>query len=300
MAQDVVRIKMIRQLLYTTMATSTILPLPIASSPAAPAVALSPASAHPVAPSPMTGQFDPDACESVYTRLHSAGCAAAGCYTPCENLLQHMLKHYDQKSVVVKRAGVVVHDPSVRTGSRWTFSDPALIRDLETHILSDLTLDHGLTECPTMDHTHGDVLLYKEGDEFHWHRDEVPVRPDGVSPEARFYTFLLGLHDTVEGGHTQIIDDYSVCHGYKESASYGEYLVFPSTHSHSGAPITRGYKMALKMDLWLDPSTVTLASRTDGWNTHSPSEDYEDWWVDMMFENDERGEDDMCNGYELD
>jgi hypothetical protein len=177
------------------------------------------------------------------------------------------------------------HVPERRRGHRYTFGKDAVAK-LNVIVASDLMFSSFMSVEPT----HGDVLLYQEGDYFHWHRDTVPLSPPSVN--AKYYTLLVGLNTTDIGGETEIMYTDKRVHKFDNTCCQRGYMLFPSEELHRGTSIIKGYKMVLKLDYWISTADMRSISYPC---------DCVLCIADQKNEYEERDDDDSwCNGYHLD
>ncbi len=80
---------------------------------------------------------------------------------------------------------------------------------------------------------------YQPGQEFKWHRDQSYVRDNG---EASYYTFMIYLNDSFEGGETTF-GDITI------RAKQGMALVFLHNLEHEGTAVKTGVKYVLRTDI---------------------------------------------------
>lgn len=190
--------------------------------------------------------------ESVFDQVVLTLSMILQCDGELKAIYQKMDNKYEkeQATVTSRESGEEVLRPDRRRGSRHTFGADG-VSLLEPMFLRMLCRDHKFAGL-TIEKSHGDVLFYKKGDFFKWHRDTVPE--EAPVPGAKYYTLLVGLLTTSAGGRTEICHDDEMVHSYRQSCTMGEYLFFPSEQRHCGQPIIEGYKMTLKMDFWVvDP-----------------------------------------------
>ena len=175
-----------------------------------------------------------------------------------EDSLKSFVKKQGEATVTSRVSGEEVVVPSRRQCKRWTFGEE-LVSRLDDIVLKSVAAMSTLGP-PDFDvvnvKSHGDVLVYEEGDFFREHRDTIEDKPPLVCPEDYFhYTLLLALYDTEEGGETGIITPMEGVQKkvlYTETTSKGRFLLFPSEQMHFGNEIKSGTKMILKMDYWIN------------------------------------------------
>lgn len=98
--------------------------------------------------------------------------------------------------------------------------------------------------------SHFDILYYGKDDEFKFHRDKI--NSDSPGRDYQYYTLLIGLIDTKEGGETLIVNpETKKIQKYSQSASQNGYIMFPSTEKHAGNKIIDGSKLCFKFDAWI-------------------------------------------------
>lgn len=98
--------------------------------------------------------------------------------------------------------------------------------------------------------SHFDLLYYGKDDEFKFHRDKINSNSPGK--DYQYYTLLIGLIDTKEGGETLIVNpETKKIQKYSPSASQNGFIMFPSTEKHAGNKIIDGSKLCFKFDAWI-------------------------------------------------
>jgi hypothetical protein len=167
-----------------------------------------------------------------------------------EDVTAYLWQFGKTPTVASRQTGEEVEMPHRRKGCRLTFHSD-LVEDLSevlTPHLRKLFQGKGWRGRLEVESSHGDLIGYRSGDFFEWHRDTQPPGRDG-----QFFSLLLGLADTEEGGGTQIVDPKTRIHQYQESSRQGEWLIFDSSLMHRGMPVLKGEKVCLKLDFWLTP-----------------------------------------------
>lgn len=215
-----------------------------------------------------------------YTRILEILSKELGC-EPTPDAIRTVLKKQSKATVTSRDTGREVLMPSRRTGYRYTFGSTVV-----SQVVPLLPLK-GAPVKPEM--SHGDILLYEPGDEFKWHRDTIP---EGPGREGMTYlTLLVGL-TTTKGGETAVQYEDNTIHKHHESATTSRMLLFPSGMLHCGMPVLEGYKLALKLDFWINTTDLPKVQMSC---TCATCEEEEAQW-DMYYE--ERDDDTWCNGYD--
>lgn len=186
------------------------------------------------------------------------------------DIADYMQANYDNMTATVTNTTTLKQEVRAdrRKGSRVTFGMEL------THLLANILVpcmgDYFYftdVEChyelPIEPGTHGDILYYREGDEFKWHRDAIPECPlpkpdpseskdsEGASAEWQYFTLLVGLDTTVKGGETAIVDEDDKIHKFTSGCTKDHFLLFRSDQMHSGYPVVKGHKLSLKIDFWI-------------------------------------------------
>jgi hypothetical protein len=142
-----------------------------------------------------------------------------------------------------------------RSGSKYVFRAPvvsSLWKILQKPLTRALEKRCHLVDLrPELNH--GDVIFYRTGGFFKWHRDSLYECPypyqQGVEP--RNFTFLLGLLDTEQGGETGIAYEDRSIHLFPQTKTQSHFLLFHSDQLHAGEPVVTGVKMVLKLEFWV-------------------------------------------------
>jgi hypothetical protein len=173
-------------------------------------------------------------------------------------------------------------DTSKRMCHRRTFSNK-IIRQFAKTLLPQLKQQFNSIEYKNdtkpidirIDPTHGDVLYYdgREHGFFKEHRDlTLPfpfkdVKQQTETHEWRMYSMVLCLDSNIsrnskQGNTTMFLPNKKrtfnhktlITHSFSDTHMYRRYLVFPSEAIHRSDVImnSKYYKMALKVDLWLN------------------------------------------------
>jgi predicted 2-oxoglutarate/Fe(II)-dependent dioxygenase YbiX len=180
------------------------------------------------------------------------------------------MRHSDRATVTSRHTNVEHFRPERRRGNRHTFSTEVVTKLNEV-------IHQSLPDDLFVEPSHGDVLLYEEGDFFRRHRDTVPHHPSG--PQTRtLHSLLIGLIDTKEGGETEVMELDGSIKTYTQSCRRGQYVLFPSERLHSGLEVIKGNKLVLKLDYWM-PKVVEHGVQSGA----ESGSDTEDW----------------CNGYHV-
>jgi predicted 2-oxoglutarate/Fe(II)-dependent dioxygenase YbiX len=184
------------------------------------------------------------------------------------------MRYSDRATVTSRQTNVEHYKPERRKGNRHTFPTEVVTK-LDGVIHQSLPDDVLFVEP-----SHGDVLLYEEGDFFRRHRDTVPPQPTGDPLTRTLHSLLIGLIDTEEGGETEVMElDGSTYVYYNQSCRRGQYVLFPSERIHSGLEVIKGNKLVLKLDYWMP----RVAEHVDSGSGSGSDSDTEDW----------------CNGYHV-
>jgi hypothetical protein len=141
-----------------------------------------------------------------------------------------------------------------------------------------------------LEQSHGDILYYDNGGFIDNHRDIESNFKQGNS-EWKMHTIIVGLDSDIVARRKKIIKTYAtICKGnynrnegatkvylphrscllqkkiyqvkliehiYEQSCIPAHFVVFPATALHSSIPITNGYKLALKLDVWMKIPNIT-------------------------------------------
>lgn len=173
-----------------------------------------------------------------------------------EELVHFMEHNYDSHSATVTHriTKEEILKPERRQGARITFGSD-IVSALEPHLGSVFKQVNEQSSSSDMEFivepSHGDLLYYRKGGDFKWHRDSIPDKVP--TKEHKFYTLLIGLnHKQCVGGATQVVNPVTKkIYTYPQSATFGEWVLFPSDELHSGSEVMEGYKMTLKLDIWI-------------------------------------------------
>jgi len=189
--------------------------------------------------------------------------------------VNYMQKIHDSHTATVfsTTTGAEAHMPERRSGSKVTFGQD-VTNMLSEQIIEELyyQLQHHVVQIRPA--THGDIIHYRPGDFFKWHVDHVPdyklpkINRRGETELAdgstlivpcslqrakwRYYTMLVGLENTIEGGATAIRSEYDGgVHHFDGGNRCGQYILFPSDVMHCGEKVIAGSKTAIKIDFWI-------------------------------------------------
>jgi hypothetical protein len=188
------------------------------------------------------------------------------CRASEKGLIDRMLEKYSSElaTVTSRHTGEELYMPERRTSSRFTFGHDG-VKLLENIVMKQL-IALGVPSDVEIEPSHGDVVFYTEGGKFDNHRDQ----PQQYRGDIMFYTLLVGLTDTEQGGETVVqFGDKSLV--FNETATKGKFLLFPSELMHRGETILSGYKMILKLDMWIPG--VDLSDEIMGYDIVDDSED---------------------------
>jgi len=252
-----------------------------------------------------------------------------------DDLLQRFKDNYASETATVTRTDGTGEEIRLdrRSGTRKTFGGvlTGIAGEMLITALEEQIKIHDIVPA-----THSDVIFYQQGDKFEFHRDSVPECPwkkekqKGVFTHRKsgwshkykyapakfeYYTMLVGLLDTEEGGQTTIVDDEtSTQHHYSESARQQQFILFPSEAMHAGKEIIKGYKMCFKIDFWIlmhdqtkrcecdGTSSIQYIPRRNAWTGKiiepSPPHTVTEWEAESYHYDPE--DDGFCNGWEDD
>lgn len=127
-------------------------------------------------------------------------------------------------------------DLSVRKSKKVTFANPKIINIVENKL--NTIFKHKKIVFEIIDKQ--DLLQYKQGDYFKFHKDFRDNFIDGTE----IYTVLIGLKNCISGGQT-IIKINNKNKYFKQTTRKGGLLVFKSNLFHSGTIINKGTKEIL-------------------------------------------------------
>jgi hypothetical protein len=177
-------------------------------------------------------------------------------------------------TVTLRESGEKILNTNRRSGAKLTFGKDLvseIFKVLQLNIFKEIKKQYSSSELKyksivndshvldiVPEESHGDLLYYRLDDEFKFHRDTISDK----SPRKDYvmYSILIGLTPTSEdeayltkcGGETLIVDSKSKkVKKFLDSRIFGNYVMFPSNEKHASAKINLGYKMCLKLDLWI-------------------------------------------------
>lgn len=173
------------------------------------------------------------------------------------SIQQRMDRHYEDEMATVtnKYTGQNLVLSERRTSSKYTF-DSKVVKSL-WKIFSNPITDKLKQICNLVDIkpelSHGDIVFYREGGYFKWHRDTAGECPydfiKGIKPVN--FSFLMGLITCKDGGETSIVFNDSKIHTFNQSKTASQFILFDSDKLHSGERVNKGFKMILKLEFWI-------------------------------------------------
>lgn len=196
------------------------------------------------------------------------------------SFIKSNMLHENWAVVTSKKTRHTRVDKSKRICFRKTF-DTKIVKQINDVILSDIKEKaKSLLISPqqiVIDESHGDILYYDEDGFFSPHRDTVNKKENLEG--WRMYSLIVGIDSNilnrskVNDGNTvvylpsrsYVIDKKKINltkkmipHSFPDSCMPRHFLVFPAESLHSSTRIAQkdGYKMALKLDLWLKISQI--------------------------------------------
>ncbi len=174
-----------------------------------------------------------------------------------------------------KKTGIRYVNKSKRNSYRTTFGTD-IVNKISPLIIEGIKETASKLLIPPediiIDKSHGDIIYYESDCFFSEHRDQVNKYPEEIKHQNqktwRMYSLILCIDSNIitEEGATVIhlpsrswilnnknynANKRMMNHIFTQSCKPYNYLIFPSEALHASTYINKGYKLALKLDLWL-------------------------------------------------
>lgn len=228
---------------------------------------------------PFTGKLSNSAYIGVSEILHGLYCSKKHSGVNSKDTLKCIRDHLSvclQSPVKNKKTGLTYVN-SVKRNSRSSTFDSTVVRMISDRIMPCILSAASKQLIPPekilIDPSHGDLIYYAPGCFFAEHRDQVNKHPKEIDdPENwRMYSLIISIDSHITSaweGATQVllpsrewvIDGRELSsrsnrrmmpHIYTQSCVPMHFVIFPSEALHSSVKINNGFKLALKLDLWL-------------------------------------------------
>ena len=192
--------------------------------------------------------------------------------------IRKKMEHQKKAPIKSISTGITYVDKNKRNSNRKTFRKD-IMKKIAILLINEITNNERWKNNYKIDFevSHGDILYYQSGDFFGQHRDEELKSNRGK--KWNMYTLVMGISNNIDrlldvsDGHTIVYTPpyqlrgkykrhYSKHklqeHSFIESCLSKKYLVFPSRALHESSIITQknGYKMCLKVDLWIKSDNI--------------------------------------------
>jgi hypothetical protein len=184
--------------------------------------------------------------------------------------LKRKMCHTTKTAVIGKRStNTTFVDRKKRDCQRLTFG-PEMVEQVKSLIFNKIkaVANNQYIEIDDIiiEPSHGDILYYPKGGKFNPHRDGLLE----FDKSYTMYTLVIGLDSRLEEGTydgntivylpsvasnymgmNSIYNKKTDPHVFDQSCRRGEFVIFPAGALHESCNITKGNKMALKLDLFI-------------------------------------------------